>query len=137
MSETDDWLKTLATLMRGQKEREEALLKVEETIELMEKNAPKDSVQQALAVLLQLIVQSSRVDQKVAWWLLDTFLTLLSAQQKEIDGLSNIIESLTSEKKDLTKKFKEMNKWRKKHEPMLTEIDKIVRQRRRFLDQNR
>jgi len=137
VSKVDDWLKSLAILKMGQKERTEALLKVEGLMEGIGKNAPQDSLQQVLAFAFQLIAKLTRVDESDTIFLLETFLTLLAEQQKEIDTLNSITSSLASEKKELSKKFRDMDKWRKERESMLTEIDDFVKQRREFLDQNR
>jgi len=70
-------------------------------------------------------------------FLLETFLTFLSEQQREIDLLRSITLSLASEREDLSKKLEDMDKWREEREPMLTEIDEFVKQARERLDQNR
>jgi hypothetical protein len=136
MSKIDNWLERLATLKQERKKATELLLKIEGQMEFIEKNA-KDTLEQAIAVLMQLLVKQIRVSDSDTIFLFETLLTLLSEQQREIDMLKNITSSLTSEKVGISKKLEEMEKWRRKRERMLTEIDDIVKQRKEFFDQNR
>jgi len=136
MSKIDSWLERLATLKQERKKATELLLKIEGQMEFIEKNA-KDTLEQAIAVLMQLLVKQIRVSDSDTIFLFETLLTLLSEQQREIDMLKNITSSLTSEKVGISKKLEEMEKWRRKRERMLTEIDDIVKQRKEFFDQNR
>lgn len=94
-----------------------------------------------VAPLAQMTAMLARIQEADTLFLFETLLTLLKEQEREIDALKGIVTSLASENTELLKiinsRIEEMDKWRRQREPMLRQIDAIVKQRKNFLDQNR
>jgi len=139
MSKIEDWSKIIDGLRLTQEERD-TLLKVEGKLEMVQKTEV-NPLAQMLATAFLTLVRHIRTNETVHTWILDTFSTLISQQEQEMDTIKSIIVSLASENKELLKKIQkrieEMDKWRRQREPMLRQIDAIVQQRRNFLDQNK
>jgi len=135
MSRIENWSEMIDALKLTQEERNN-LLKIEGVLEMAQK-AETNPLAQMLATALLAVIKDIRLNDLVHTRILDVFSTLISQQEREIDMLKSITKSLASEREDLSKKFEEMDKWRKEREPMLTAIDEIVNKRREWLNQNR
>jgi septal ring factor EnvC (AmiA/AmiB activator) len=134
MPNIEDWLQRLTVLRQRRSKEDEMLLQVEGQMEFIENNAPKDSPTRALAVILNLLVKEIRISDADNIFLLETFLTLLSEQQKEIDMLK---ATLTSDYPKLSKKVEEMEAWRQEREPILKHLREYLRESEDFLGENK
>lgn len=136
MSQIDEWLKIIAMEKAEQIKNNEELVKVEGMMEGVEKTS-SNPAEKSFAGLIAWLTRLTRVERDDVLYLLQTFLTLLSAQEKEIATLKSRIMPLALEKMEQSKKLEEMEKWRKEREATLSELDEMVKRSRDFQNQNR
>lgn len=136
-SKVNEWLKRITMMKQKQKETEELFLKLEGQMEFVEKKSQPNSIEQALALILHLIVREARINRSDIVFLFETFLTLLSEQQKELGMLKDIVISIASERTELSKKIEKMEKWRKEREPILQHLRNYLKESGEFLDRHK
>jgi hypothetical protein len=68
---------------------------------------------------------------------LELILPIISQQEKQISRLSSIVRALVSKNKHLSAKLSDVDKWTKRREEMLSEIESFVDERKHFLNENK
>lgn len=135
--EIDRWLNAVAQMRMDREKDEEELIKIEGIMENIAKTSSPTSATVGIAQSWRIMMRLIRITDKNTVFLLQTFLTFLSEQAKELDVLRGMVTASASEKKELLNKIEEMEKWREQNEPILRHLDDYLKESGEFLDAHR
>jgi len=87
--------------------------------------------------MMESILEESKVRQSEDLRLLEILLSLITYQQEDIDLLREFVVLLASEKEELKEKLNYMEKWAKKREKIMKEIESYIEKQRKWLKEHK
>jgi hypothetical protein len=137
VDETDSFSELLKKAKDNRLESTRILAEYKGQIETLRGLPKHDQLTDSIISVFALVIDE--IDERIAHEveMFDLVLPIISEQEKEIKGLESILANLVTGNIEVSEKLVTMEKWRKKRERMLHQIEDYADERRRFLNEKR